>query len=180
MAFVRILIALASALLVYSGWMLQNGPRDVVFDPCPWVRQFSTACPSWLSAQPIPDAAPKVMYTIAGFALLFVIWPLFAGALDQPPAEMLAQFIQRGRDLHARCRKEGDQAVMPDVEAWTHEVSRFLRRLGHRYVVAFGDLRGIQLFASQYDTDATLELRQRIHRLTEFAQRFNDGSTQPD
>ena len=51
-----------------------------------------------------------------------------------------------------------------------------LRRLGHRYVLAFGDFRNIQLFASQYDTAATIELRQRLQRLEEFLQRFQ----QPD
>jgi len=180
MALVRFLVALASALLVYSGWTLQNAPRDAAFDPCPWIRQFSTVCPAWLTDPDLPSLAPKFLYLFAGLGLLFVIWPLFSGVIDQPPSSALAMYIQRGRDLHERCRKEGDQAVSRDIEAWTNEVSKFLRRLGHRYVVAFGDFRGVELFASQYDTEATREIRQRIQRLTEFAQRFNDGNPQPD
>jgi hypothetical protein len=126
----------------------------------------------------VPDFLPVVLYALAGLGLLVVIWPLFQGMLDQPPATMLANFIQQGRDLHERCRQEGDEAVMPAIEAWTQEVSKFLRHLGHKYVLAFGDFRGVELFASQYDTAATLEIRQRIQRLTEFEQRFRAGEIQ--
>jgi hypothetical protein len=120
----------------------------------------------------MPDFMPYVLYALAILGALFVAAPLVRGALDQPPEIMLANFIQRGRDLHERCRREGDDAVMPAIDAWTRDVSQFLRHLGHKYVVAFGDFRGVELFASQYDTSATLEIRQRLQRLTEFQQRF--------
>jgi hypothetical protein len=178
MLLLRCLVALACVLLSLSGYMLQIGPRDAAINACEWVARFSNTCPAWLADRPVPEAAPWVLYTIACFALLFVIWPLFQGAFSVPPENTLALFIQRGRDLHERCRKEGDQAVIADIGAWTDEVSKFLRRLGHRYVVSFGDFHGIQLFASQYDTAATLEIRQRIQRLSEFLQRFRAGETQ--
>jgi hypothetical protein len=177
MPLLRCLVALGCALLSISAFMLQNGPRDAGVDVCPWVERLVAPCPPWLNIPSIPDSVPWALYAIAGLGLLFVIWPLFSAA--SPPAEdRLTLFIQRGRDLHERCRKEGDQAVLPDIHAWIAEVSRYLRSLGHRYVVAFGDFAGIQLFASQYDTEATLEIRQRIARLSEFLQRFRDGQHQ--
>jgi hypothetical protein len=174
MPFLRFLVALACASLLVSGLMLHNGPHDVVIDACPWLRQVPLDCPAWLTPQPVPVFAPLVCFCLAGLGFLFVIWPLFGGALDQPPQVLLEQFIQRGRDLHERARNEGDQAVQPDIDAWNGEVSALLRRLGHRYVLAFGDFRNIQLFASQYDTAATIELRQRLQRLEEFLQRFKE------
>jgi hypothetical protein len=179
MALLRCLVALACVLLSLSGYMLQIGPHDVSVDACDWVVQFAGSCPPWLSQQRIPEATPWVLYGLAFFGLLFVIWPLFRGSFADPPDSALELFIQRGRDLHERCRKEGDQAVIVDINAWTEEVSKFLRRLGHRYVVSFGDFNGIQLFASQYDTATTLELRQRIARLSEFLERFRNGAPQP-
>jgi hypothetical protein len=176
MPFLRFLLALACVSLIVSGLMLQNGPHDLVVDACPWLHAASLACPAWMSPQRIPDFAPFALYALAGLGILIVISPLLRGALDQPPEITLQQFIQRGRDLHERCRKEGDPLVQPDIDAWTAEVTAFLRRLGHRYVVAFGDFRDIQLFASQYDTAATIEIRQRLHRLNEFLQRFRDES----
>jgi hypothetical protein len=172
MPFLRFLVALACVSLIVSGLMLHDGPQDVVIDACPWLQRLSLECPAWLTPQPVPGSAPLICFCVAGLGFMFVIWPLFTGVLDQPPQMLLEQFIQRGRDLHERCRKEGDQAVEPDIEAWNREVSALLRRLGHRYVLAFGDFRNIQLFASQYDTPATLELRQRLQRLEEFLQRF--------
>jgi hypothetical protein len=177
MPFLRFLVALASAALVVSGWTLQNGPHNLYFDPCLYLQQLSIACPTWAARQPVPDFMPYVLYALAILGALFVAAPLVRGALDQPPESMLANFIQRGRDLHERCRREGDEAVMPAIDAWTRDVSQFLRHLGHKYVVAFGDFRGVELFASQYDTSATLEIRQRLQRLAEFQQRFqNDRS----
>ena len=178
MPFLRFLVALACVSLVVSGLMLHNGPHNVVIDACPWLQQLSLNCPAWLSPQPVPEFAPQVCFGMAGLGFLFVIWPLFRGALDQPPQILLQEFIQRGRDLHERARKEGDQAVQPDIDAWNREVSSLLRRLGHRYVLAFGDFRNIQLFASQYDTAATIELRQRLQRLEEFLQRFRQPETE--
>ena len=176
MPFLRFLVALACAALLVSGWMLQNGPHDLYIDVCPLLQQAALPCPSWAAKQPVPDFMPLVLYGFASLGALFVIWPLVSGVLDQPPETMLADFIQRGRDLHERARREGDVAVMPALDAWTREVSQFLRHLGHKYVVAFSDFKGVELFASQYDTTATLEIRQRIQRLTEFAQRFRaDG-----
>ena len=172
MPFLRFLVALACASLIVSGLMLHNGPHDVVIDACPWLQQLSVTCPAWLQPQPIPEFAPLLCFCVAGLGFLFVIWPLFGGVLDQPPQILLEQFIQRGRDLHERCRKEGDQAVQPDIDTWNREVSDVLRRLGHRYVLAFGEFRSIQLFPSQYDTATTIELRQRLQRLEEFMQRF--------
>jgi hypothetical protein len=171
----RCLISLACGALMALGLALQSAPGDVVMDACRWLQHWSGSCPAWLFAQNIPPAAPWVCFAMAALGLLFVVSSLLSGLFVQPPEAMLAQFIQRGRDLHERCRKEGDQAVMPDIHAWTDEVSKFLRRLGHRYLVLFGDFGGIQLFASQYDTAATLEIRQRIHRLSEFMQRFHPG-----
>jgi hypothetical protein len=175
----RCLVALACALLCLSGFMLQIGPRDAVLDVCPWILQFASSCPAWLAARSIPPSTPLVLYALSSLGMLFVILPLFRGFLDQPPEATLELFIQRGRDLHERCRKEGDQAVMAEIGAWTEEVSRFLRRLGHRYVVAFGDFAGIQLFASQYDTAASMEIRQRLQRLSEFLQKFRSGGGEP-
>jgi hypothetical protein len=169
----RFVIVLACGLLTALGVLLQTAPRDAVLDACRWLEGWSGSCPSWLSEQNIPPAAPWVCFAMAGLGLLFVVSSLLSGLFVQSPEATLAQFIQRGRDLHERCRKEGDQAVIPDIHAWTDEVSKFLRRLGHRYLVLFGDFGGIQLFASQYDTAATLEIRQRIHRLSEFIQKFH-------
>ncbi len=174
MPFLRFLLALACVALALSGWILQHGPQDLMFDPCLAVKALSLACPGWLTPRHVPDATPFVLYGLAALGLLFVIGPLFRGALDQPPEAMLERFIQQGRDLHERCRKEGDESVQPDIDAWNDEVTGFLRRLGHRYILAFGDLRDIQLFASQYDTAATIEIRQRLQRLNEFLQRFRD------
>src|SRR5579862_1849509 len=171
MPFFRFLVALASAAFVVSGWTLQNGPHNLYIDLCPTLQRLSLDCPAWAAKQPVPEFMPMVLYALAGLGLLFVIWPLFQGMLDQPPETMLANFIQQGRDLHERCRQEGDERVRPAIEAWTREVSQFLRHLGHKYVVAFADFRGVELFASQYDTAATMEIRQRIQRLTEFEQR---------
>jgi hypothetical protein len=178
MSLLRFLIAVGCVLLSLSGWMLQQGPRDALIDLCPWIEPLAHTCPKWLSGIPLPDSLPWALYAIAGLGLLFMAWPLFSGSLAQAPEDTLAQFIQRGRDLHARCRKEGDQAVLPDIHAWTDEVSQFLRRLGHRYVIAFGDFGSVQLFASQYDTAASLEIRQRIQRLSEFLQRFRESEGQ--
>src|ERR1700677_4626428 len=114
MLLLRCLVALACVLLSLSGYMLQIGPRDAAINACEWVARFSNTCPAWLADRPVPEAAPWVLYTIACFALLFVIWPLFQGAFSVPPENTLALFIQRGRDLHERCRKEGDQAVIAD------------------------------------------------------------------
>ena len=175
MPFLRFLVALACVSLVVAGLMLHNGPHDEVIDACPWLQQLSLNCPAWLSSQPVPEFAPQVCFVVAALGFLFVIWPLFSGVLDQPPQILLEQYIQRGRDLHERCRKEGDQAVQPDIDAWSREVSASLRHLGHRYVLAYGDFRNIQLFASQYDTAATIELRQRLQRLEEFLQRFRQA-----
>jgi hypothetical protein len=176
MPFLRFLMALACAALVISGWMLQNGPHDLYIDVCPVLQQAAIPCPSWAARQPLPDFMPFALYGLAALGVLFVLWPLLSGVLDQPPAVMLAEFIQRGRDLHERARREGDEAVMPALDAWTREVSQFLRRLGHKYVLAFSDFKSVELFASQYDTPATLEIRQRIQRLSEFEQRFRgDG-----
>ena len=177
MPFLRFLVAAACAALVLSGLLLQNGPHDLYFDVCPWLQLAAVDCPSWAAKQPVPDFMPWILYALAALGLLFVVWPLVSGILDQPPETMLAQFIQRGRDLHERCRREGDEAMKPAIDAWTREVSQFLRHLGHKYVIAFGDFKGVELFASQYDTAATMEIRQRIQRLTEFAQRFRaDGA----
>jgi hypothetical protein len=178
MPFIRCLVALASVLLSVSAFMLQAGPRDATLDVCPWLQQLGGTCPPWLSARSIPESAPLVLYALASLGLLFVIMPLFRRFLDQPPETTLEAFIQRGRDLHERCRKEGDQAVLADIGTWTEEVSRFLRRLGHRYVVAFGDFAGIHLFASQYDTAASMEIRQRLQRLSEFLQKFREDGGQ--
>ncbi len=175
MPFLRFLVALACVSLVVSGLMLHNGRHDEVIDACTWLQQLSLNCPAWLSSQPVPEFAPQVCFAVAALGFLFVIWPLFSGVLDQPPQILLEQYIQRGRDLHERCRKEGDQAVQPDIDAWSREVSASLRHLGHRYVLAYGDFRNIQLFASQYDTAATIELRQRLQRLEEFLQRFRQA-----
>jgi hypothetical protein len=178
MLFIRCLIVLACGLLTASGVLLQTSPRDAALDACRWLERWSGSCPSWVSEQNIPPAAPWVCFAMACLGLLFVASSLLRGLFVQPPEAVLAQFIQRGRDLHERCRKEGDRAVIPDIHAWTDEVSKFLRRLGHRYLVLFGDCGGIQLFASQYDTAATLEIRQRIQRLSEFLKRFHAGGGQ--
>ena len=180
MLFLRFLVALACVLLGVSAFMLQSGSPATVLDVCPWLGQLVGSCPQWLAARRIPESAPQALYAIAGLGLLFLILPLFQGLLDQPPAQMLESFIQRGRDLHERCRKQGDQAVLADIATWNEEVTMFLRRLGHRYVVAFGDFAGISLFASQYDTQVSLELRQRIARLTEFQQRFREPGHKED
>jgi len=174
----RCLIMLACGLLAALGALLHIAPRDAVLDACRWLGRLSGSCPSWVSEQNIPPAAPWVCFAMAGLGLLFVVSSLLSGLFVQPPEATLAQFIQRGRDLHERCRKEGDQAVTPDIHAWTDEVSKFLRRLGHRYLVLFGDFGDIQLFASQYDTATTLEIRQRIQRLSEFIQKFHPGGGQ--
>jgi hypothetical protein len=171
----RCFVVLACGLLTALGVVLQLAPRDAALTACRWLERLSGSCPSWVSEQNIPPAAPWVCFAMAGLGLLFLISSLLSGLFVQSPEATLAQFIQRGRDLHERCRKEGDQAVMPDIHAWSDEVSKFLRRLGHRYLVLFGDFAGIQLFASQYDTAATLELRQRIQRLSEFIQKFHAG-----
>jgi hypothetical protein len=178
MLFRRCLVVLACGLLTALGVLLQTAPGVAVLDACRYLQRLSGTCPPWVAEQNIPPAAPWVCYAMAGLGLLFVISSLMSAAFVQPPEATLAQFIQRGRDLHERCRKEGDQAVIPDIHAWTDEVSKFLRRLGHRYLVLFGDFGGIQLFASQYDTAATLEIRQRIQRLNEFIQRFHGGGGQ--
>jgi len=178
MLFIRCLILLACALLAAAGVILQIAPHDAVLDACLWIERLSGPCPGWVSEQNIPPAAPWVCFAMACLGLLFVASSLLGGLFVQPPEATLVQFIQRGRDLHERCRKEGDQAVIPDIHVWTDEVSKFLRRLGHRYLVLFGDFGGIQLFASQYDTAATLEIRQRIQRLSEFVQRFHAGGGQ--
>jgi hypothetical protein len=178
MLFRRCLVVLTCGLLTTLGVLLQTAPGVAVLNACRWLERWSGACPSWVSERNIPPAAPWVCYAMAGLGLLFVISSLVSGLFVQRPEATLAQFIQRGRDLHERCRKEGDQAVIPDIHAWTDEVSKFLRRLGHRYLVLFGDFGDIQLFASQYDTAATLEIRQRIQRLNEFIQRFHAGSGQ--
>jgi hypothetical protein len=180
MPFLRFLLAVACAALVVSGLMLQNGPRDLYFDICPWLQQAAIDCPAWVAKRPVPEFMPWILYGLAVLGLLLVLWPLIHGALDQPPETMLAQFIQRGRDLHERCRREGDEAVLPAIDAWRREASQFLRHLGHKYVIAFGDFKGVELFASQYDTAATLEIRKRIQRLTEFAQRFRNDGVQED
>lgn len=178
MLFRRCLIVLSCGLLTAAGIVLQIAPGDAVLTVCRWLERWPGSCPSWLSEQNIPPAAPWVCFAMAGLGLLFVTSSLLSGLFAQPPEAMLAQFIQRGRDLHERCRKEGDQAVITDIHAWTDEVSKFLRRLGHRYLVLFGDFGGIQLFASQYDTAATLEIRQRLQRLNEFIQRFHASRAQ--
>jgi hypothetical protein len=169
---VRLLVALLCAVACASGLVLQNGHHNAALDLCPWVEQFSGRCPPWLINQTLSEAVPWGLYALAGGGLLFIFAPLLRSALDEPPATALAQFIQRGRDLHERCRKEGDQAVQPDIKAWVADVTQYLRHLGHRYVVSFGEYGSLQPFASQYDTAATLEIRQRIQRLSEFAQRF--------
>ena len=174
MPFLRLLLALACVALIASAWTLQHGPQDVVVDPCIAIRVLSLSCPGWLTPLHVPVATPFVLYALAGLGLVVVIGPLLGGVLDQPPEAMLERFIQQGRDLHERCRKEGDEQVQPDIDAWNNEVKGFLRRLGHRYVLAFGDLRDIQLFASQYDTTTTVEIRRRLQRLNEFLQRFRD------
>jgi hypothetical protein len=178
MPFLRFLVALACAALLVSGWMLQNGPHDLYIDVCPYLQQIPLECPPWAARQPVPAFAPLILYALAGLGGLFVLWPLVNGLLDQPPATMLAQLIQRGRDLHERARREGDEAVQPALEAWTRDASQFLRRLGHKYVVAFSDFKGVELFASQYDTAATREIRQRIQRLSEFADRFREDQVE--
>jgi hypothetical protein len=178
MPLLRLLVLLACVSLSLSGYLLESGPADASVDACQWLAQWLSSCPAWLSVQRIPQAAPAVLYAIAALGLLFVVWPVFQGAFAPPPENTLALLIQRGRDLHERCRKEGEQAVAADINAWIDEVAGFLRRLGHRYVVSFGDFNGIQLFASQYDTAATLEIRQRIQRLNEFLQRFRNGDSQ--
>ncbi len=174
----RCLILLACALLTAAGVVLQIAPHDAVSGVCRWIERMSGSCPAWVSEQNIPPVTPWVCFAMACLGLLFVTTSLFRGMVVQPPEAALAQFIQRGRDLHERCRKEGDDAVIQDIHAWTDEVSRFLRRLGHRYLVLFGDFRDVQLFASQYDTAATLEIRQRIQRLSEFAQRIHAEADQ--
>jgi len=178
MPFLRFLVALACAALVVSGWMLQTGPHNVYIDICPYLQQIPVECPSWAAKRPVPDFMPLILYGLAALGALFVVWPLIEGALDQPPGTALEQLIQRGRDLHERCRRDGDEAARPAIEAWTRDVSQFLRRLGHKYVVAFADFKGIELFASQYDTPATREIRQRLQRLTEVAERFRDNSVE--
>ena len=178
MLFIRCLILLASGLLTTAGVLLDLSPRDAAVDACHWIERFSSPCPAWVSEQNIPPISPWVCYALACLGLLFVVCSLLKGVFDQPPESVLAEFIQRGRDLHERCRKEGDQAVIPEIDAWTGEVSKFLRRLGHRYFELFSDFRGIQLFASQYDTAASLEIRQRIQRLNEFMLKFPAGRRQ--
>jgi hypothetical protein len=178
MPLVRFLVALACALVFAAGWVLQNGHRNAALDLCPWIMQFSSYCPAWLADRTLSEMVPWTLYGLSGFGLVFLIGQVLRGSLDQPPETALAEFIQRGRDLHERCRKEGDQAVLSDIKAWIAEVTQYLRHLGHRYVVAFGEFRDVQLFASQYDTAATLEIRQRIQRLMEFAQRFSNGEAE--
>src|ERR1035441_6252516 len=106
MLLLRCLVALACVLLSLSGFMLQIGPRDAAFDVCPWIERFVSPCPPWLSERSIPEAAPWALYAIACLGLLFVILPLLQATLDRPTENTLALFIQRGRDLHERCRKE--------------------------------------------------------------------------
>ncbi|HEY6451430.1 MAG TPA: hypothetical protein VIX87_02400 [Steroidobacteraceae bacterium] len=178
MLFSRCLVLLASGLLTISGVLLEVSPRDAAVDACHWIERLSSPCPSWVSEQNIPPISPWVCFALACLGLLFVVCSLLKGVFDRPPESVLAEFIQRGRDLHERCRKEGDQAVIPEIDAWTGEVSRFLRRLGHRYIELFSDFRGMQLFASQYDTAASLEIRQRIQRLNEFMLKFPAGRPQ--
>jgi len=178
MPFLRFLVALACAALVVSGWMLQTGPHNLYMDVCPYLQQIPIDCPAWAARRPVPDFMPVILYGLAALGGLFVLWPLIDGVLDQPPETTLAQFIQRGRDLHERCRREGDEVVMPAIDAWTRDVSNFLRRLGHKYVVSFADFKGVELFASQYDTAATREIRQRLQRLTEFEERFRGESAE--
>ena len=180
MAPARLLIVIGCALLALSAWTLQQSPPAAALDLCPWIGQIAHDCPAWASDLRLPEYAPWGLYLLAGIGFLSVIGPLLTGSTSRPPENMLAQFIQRGRDLHERCRKEGDEAVLADVHDWSDEVARFLRRLGHRYVIAFADLGGIQLFASQYDTVTTLEIRRRIQRLTEFAERLRAGEITPE
>lgn len=168
----RILVALASVTLIVSGWIIQHGSGTLYFDPCPYLQQLSMACPAWAARQPLPEFMPWVCYASAALGILLAVWPLVAGALDRPPAVRLAELIQQGRDLHERCRQEGDEAMRPAIDAWTGEVGQLLRRLGHRYVVAFDDYGGVELFASQYDTPVTREIRQRLARLSEFESRL--------
>jgi len=178
MPLVRFLVAVAGALSLACGLLLQTGHLNAALDLCPWLEEFSRRCPPWVPNRTLPEFVPWTLYGLALLAMLLVLAPLLRGSLDEPPETALAQFIQRGRDLHERCRKEGDQAVMPDIKAWIADVTHYLRHLGHRYVVSFGEFADLQLFASQYDTAATLELRQRIQRLSEFAQRFRSGEDQ--
>ena len=180
MPLLRLLIALACALTLGSAVMLQTGHRNAALDLCPWVREFSPHCPPWLIDQTLPEMVPWTLYALVAIGILFVLAPLLRTSLDEPPESALARFIQRGRDLHERCRKEGEQAVLPDIKAWITDVTRYLRHLGHRYVVSFSDFRNLDLFASQYDTAATLEIRQRLQRLDEFAQRFRNGERPHD
>ncbi len=180
MPLLRFLIALGCTLAVTSAVMLQTGHRNAALDLCPWVREFSSPCPPWMLDQTLPEMVPWMLYALAAVGALFVLAPLARSSLDEPPESALARFIQRGRDLHERCRKEGEQAVLPDIKDWIADVNRYLRHLGHRYVVSFSDFRNLELFASQYDTAATLEIRQRLHRLNEFAQRFRSGDAAPE
>jgi len=175
MPLLRLLIALGCTLALASAVMLQAGHRNAALDLCPWVREFSPQCPPWLIDQTLPEVVPWALYALVAAGLLFVLAPLLRSSLDEPAETALARFIQRGRDLHERCRKEGDQAVLPDINRWIADVTRYLRHLGHRYVVSFSDFRNLEVFASQYDTAATLEIRQRLYRLDEFAQRFGSG-----
>src|SRR5579863_9174627 len=102
MPFLRFLFALACTALIVLGWKLQHAPQDLLLDPCVALRALGASCPGWLSPQRVPDSAPFVLYALAGLGLLWVIGPLFSGALDQPPEAMLERFIQQGRDLHER------------------------------------------------------------------------------
>jgi hypothetical protein len=113
MLFRRCLVVLACGLLTTLGVLLQTAPGVAVLNACRWLERWSGACPSWVSERNIPPAAPWVCYAMAGLGLLFVISSLVSGLFVQRPEATLAQFIQRGRDLHERCRKEGDQAVRP-------------------------------------------------------------------
>jgi hypothetical protein len=180
MPLLRLLVALASVALLASGWLLQHDAGQLFFDACPSLQQLSVPCPPWAGRQPVPEFMFIVCYVLAGLGAVFAAWPLVDGLLDRPPEAVLAEFIQRGRDLHERCRREGEDAVRPAIDEWTREVAQFLRRLGHKYVVAFGDYHGVELFASQYDTAVTREIRQRLARLTEFEARFRSASPAPD
>ncbi len=171
MAFARFLLTIACVALAIAERMLQNDPRGTTLDACRWIARLPLPCPSWAAAAPIPDYAPWALYAVAGFGLLALLRRQFSGVTQEAPRAALAGFIQRARDLHEKCLKHGDRERLAEIVAWKREATRFLRRLGRPYVQAFDDPR-VPLFPSQYDTPATLELRRRIQRLSEIAQRL--------